>query len=450
MKVVTRIAPSPTGEMHIGTVRTALYNYLFAKKQGGTYFVRIEDTDKERNKEEWVDAIWRDFEWCGLEPDAKYRTSERLDRHRELLRGLIDSEKAFVSKEAKKDDPSQSVEVVRLRNPGTSVTFADLVRGDVTFDTTELGDFVIARAIDDPLYHFAVVADDGDAGVTHVLRAEEHLSNTPRQILILEALGFERPQYGHFQLILAPDRSKLSKRKHGASIEKYRAQGYLAPALVNYLALLGWNPGTEQELFTLDELISEFDLAHVHKAGAVFDIEKLRWFNRQYLMNVPDAEFASDIVNIMKTELEERGVAWDPEKAQAIIPLIRERISVYEDAHQLVHDGEFDFFFSRPTLDAHAIPERKSTASDARVHIEFALDALGALDAESFTSQAVRDAVWNYATEKGRGEALWPLRYSLSGRDRSPDPFVIAAVLGKGETLARLMAAKSMLRSCET
>ena len=242
MSVVTRIAPSPTGEMHIGTVRTALFNYLFAKQRGGTYFVRIEDTDKERNKEEWVDAIWRDFEWCGIIPQARYRQSKHVDRHKELLRKLVASDKAYVSKEPKKDDPTQTVEVVRLRNPGVEITFTDLIRGDITFDTSELGDFVIARSIDDPLYHFAVVVDDGDAGVTHVLRAEDHISNTPRQILILEALGFPRPIYAHFPLILAPDRAKLSKRKHGASIDKYRAQGFLAPAILNYLALLGWNP----------------------------------------------------------------------------------------------------------------------------------------------------------------------------------------------------------------
>lgn len=445
MKVVTRIAPSPTGEMHIGTVRTALYNYLFAKKHGGTYFVRIEDTDKERNKEEWVDAIWRDFEWCGLLPDAKYRTSELLDRHRELLRGLVDSGKAYVSKENKKDDPSQIVEVVRLRNPGSSVTFTDLIRGDVTFDTAELGDFVIARAIDDPLYHFAVVADDGDAGVTHVLRAEEHISNTPRQILILEALGYSRPEYGHFPLILAPDRAKLSKRKHGASIEKYRREGYLAPAIINYLALLGWNPGTEEELFTLDELIDAFDLQHVHKAGAVFDIEKLRWFNRQYLLNAPEEEFSRDILNIMKTELEERGVTWNSERALSIVPLVRERISVYEDVHQLTHSGEFDFFFSMPDIERAKIPEKKSDAREALVHIEHALTALQAIRSESFSADSVKSVLWDYASEKGRGAVLWPIRYSLSGRDKSPDPFVIAGVIGKEETLARLEAAISML-----
>ncbi len=442
-KVVTRIAPSPTGQMHIGTVRTALFNYLFAKQHGGTYFVRIEDTDKERNKEEWVDAIWNDFEWCGLIPDAKYRTSEFLGRHQELLRSLVDSGKAYVSSEPKKDDSSQTIDVVRLRNPGAQITFNDLVRGEVTFDTTELGDFVIARSLDDPLYHFAVVADDGDAGVTHVLRAEEHISNTPRQILIQEALGLPRPVYGHIPLILAPDRAKLSKRTHGASVDKYRAQGFSAPAIINYLALLGWNPGTEQEMFSLDELIKVFDIAKVHKAGAVFDIEKMRWFNRQYLLKEDENTFTNDVLGIMKTELEGKGVTWNEPMARSLVPLIRERISIYEDLRALIREGEFDYFFAPPSIDAARLPDKKSTASGAAQHLAYAEEMLGKVS--QFDADSVKSSLWDYATEKGRGAVLWPLRYALSGREKSPDPFTLMSLLGKDESLARITAARALL-----
>ncbi len=444
-KVVTRIAPSPTGEMHIGTVRTALFNYLFARKHGGTYFVRIEDTDKERNKEEWVDAIWRDFEWCGLVPDKRYRTSEHLLRHQELLHSLVASGKAYISKEPKKDDLSVIVEVVRLKNPGSQVSFDDLVRGTVTFDTSELGDFVIARSIDDPLYHFAVVADDGDAGVTHVLRAEEHISNTPRQILILEALGFTRPLYGHIPLILAPDRAKLSKRKHGASVDKYRAQGFLAPAIINYLALLGWNPGTEQELFSLEELIKVFDLSQVHKAGAIFDVEKMRWFNRQYLVKLPDDEFSEACLNIMKTELGQKEIPYDEGIARKVVPLMRERISVYDDLRALIRDGELDFFFAPPQLSRDKIPEKKSNAEDAKHHLSHAQTLLSALPENDFSETSVKAALWDYASEKGRGSVLWPIRYALSGRDKSPDPFVISAFVGKQAVLERLKSAENLL-----
>lgn len=207
---------------------------------------------------------------------------------------------------------------MRLKNPGTSITFDDLIRGSVTIDTTDLGDFVIARAIDDPLYHFAVVVDDGDAGVTHVLRAEEHISNTPRQILILEALGFERPTYAHFPLILAPDRTKLSKRKHGASIENYRAQGFIPEGMINYLAFLGWNPGTEEELFTLDELIEQFSIDKLQKSGAIFDETKMRWFNHEHLKKLSDDEFTQRLTAFA-------GKRPTPQYLGKIISLLRER-----------------------------------------------------------------------------------------------------------------------------
>ncbi len=439
MSVVTRIAPSPTGEMHIGTVRTALFNYLFARKHGGTYFVRIEDTDKERNKEEWVDAIWRDFEWCGLVPDVRYRQSEHLQRHRDLLKMLVNNGKAYVSREPKKDDPSVTVEVVRLKNPGTTITFTDLVRGDITFDTTELGDFVIARSIEDPLYHFAVVADDGDAHVTHVLRAEEHISNTPRQILILEALGFERPTYGHLPLILAPDRAKLSKRKHGATVDKYRAQGFLAPAMINYLALLGWNPGTEQELFTIDELVSVFDLSQVQKSGAVFDIEKMKWFNREYIVRLSNEDFALEASARLRNSIPD----YNDSIGHSILPLLRERISVWSDIETFAADGEFNFFFSPPALERTKLAEKKSTLEEACVHLTHIRDTLESL--EDFSAESIKNALWDYASTNGRGSVLWPFRYALSGRDRSPDPFAIASILGKNETLSRVLHAISLV-----
>ncbi|MEX0917560.1 MAG: glutamate--tRNA ligase [Candidatus Paceibacterota bacterium] len=434
--VVTRIAPSPTGEMHIGTVRTALFNYLFAKKHGGTYFVRIEDTDKERNKEEWVDAIWRDFEWCGLMPDKRSRTSEHLDRHRELLRGLVEKDTAYVSSEPAKDDPERTVELVRLRNPGKELTFDDLVRGPITFDTTELGDFVIARSIDDPLYHFAVVADDGDEGVTHVLRAEEHISNTPRQILIQEALGFPRPVYGHLPLILAPDRSKLSKRKHGASIENYRSQGFLPTAIINYLALLGWNPGTDQEIFSLTELIDVFSIDGVQKGGAVFDVQKLEWFNKEYLLKLDSHEYQHMVRNALPMEIAELP-QFDEERLQRLLPVIRERVHTMKEVAEAAQAGEYDFAFAAPHPDADLLKWKKdATAADAIPRLQRAAEILHEADFSS--AETVKDALWPYAEEIGRGELLWPLRVSLTGRKESPDPFVCAFIIGREETLARI------------
>lgn len=440
-KVVTRIAPSPTGQMHIGTVRTALFNYIFAKQHSGTYFVRIEDTDKERNKEEWVDAIWSDFEWCGLPSDARYRTSEHLARHVELLRSLVESDKAYISKEPKKDDPTQTVDVVRLRNPGTSITFTDLIRGEITFDTAELGDFVIARSITDPLYHFAVIVDDGDAGVTHVLRAEEHISNTPRQILLIDALGFTRPVYAHFPLILAPDRSKLSKRKHGASIENYRNLGFIPEAIINYLALLGWNPGGEQEIFTLDELIKLFSMERVHKAGAVFDIEKMTWFNHEHLKRLSTLEYEMRLKEFLESHGEKA-----PDYLIDIVPEMQMRAQTLGEAAELLRTGEFTFMEDHIELDPLLLVQgAKAEAKQIKINLEKVLTLLGLLADEGFTTEAVKEVVFPYATEVGRAGVLWPMRVALSGREKSPDPFTLAGLIGKQKTLERIEKAAHIL-----
>lgn len=423
--------------MHIGTVRTALFNYLFAKHNGGTYFVRIEDTDKERNKSEWVDAIWEDFEWCGLRPDMKYVQSEHLPRHRELLHGLVESGKAYISKEPSQADPTKTVEVVRLRNPGATVTFKDLIRGDVTFDTTELGDFVIARSIDDPLYHFAVVADDEEAGVTHVIRAEEHISNTPRQILIQEALSFSRPDYAHIPLILAPDKSKLSKRKHGAAIENYRKRGFLPEAIINYLALLGWNPGTDEEMFSLEELVTRFSLDQVQRSGAVFDETKLKWFNREYILKLSDSDFASWVLRYLSKETTEgmkaKGVF------TSVLPLMKERIHTFGELRDMDAAGEWAYFASSPSYDPVALVPKKGDKEGTKTRLEGIADRIGTVT--DWNPESVKTAVWDYAESEGRGNVLWPMRYALSGKDKSPDPFTIAGIIGKDETQKRIQHA---------
>lgn len=441
MRVVTRIAPSPTGMMHIGTVRTALFNYLFAKRHEGTYFVRIEDTDKERNRPEWTDAIWKDFEWVGLMPDKRYVQSEHVERHKELLRKLVDEGRAYISAEPAKDDSGRIVRVVRLRNQGTSVTFHDLIRDEVTFDTSELGDFVIARSIDDPLYHFAVVVDDQEAGVTHVIRAEEHLSNTPRQILIQEALGFSRPQYAHIPLILAPDRSKLSKRKHGASLENYREQGFLPEAVINYLALLGWNPGDEREDFTLEELVREFDLERVQKSGAMFDIVKFKSVNQRWMRKLPNDAFLARL---------EPGEGKDPEILRKAVPLLKERAHTLGEAREMLQ-GELDCLFAAPTLDAALLTAKEPAEAPGftKSALKDLLEPLAALP-DPVSPEAVKEALMPYADQNpkengGRGAVLWPFRYALSGTERSPDPFMLVSILGPAEAISRVRAALAIL-----
>ena len=441
-KVVTRIAPSPTGYLHFGLARTALFNYLYARKMGGEFVCRIEDTDTARNKPEYEEDIIEQFAWLGLLPDRAYRQSEHLARHQECLSDLIAGDKAYVSKEPAKDDPSRTVEVIRLRNAGETITFTDLVRGDISFDTAELKDFVIARSIDEPLYHFAVVVDDHDEGITHVVRGDDHISNTPRQILIQRALGFDTPAYAHLPLILMPDKSKMSKRKHETSLQHYRKMGILPQAILNYLALLGWTPPSGSEVLSLEEMAAEFELSDLHKSGAIFDIEKLRWFNREYLHKMRSDDFEGEALRELHDAISARGLAFDENIAHKIMPLVRERISTWGDIAQLGGEGEFDFFFADPQLSPETIPQKGSTATETREYLEHVQDLMKNLPEEDFTrAESIKTVIWPYAEEKGRGNVLWPLRYALSGRQKSPDPFEISCAIGKDAVVRRIARA---------
>lgn len=444
--IVTRIPPSPTGHLHIGTARTALFNFLFARHHGGRFIMRSEDTDRARSKREFEEEIIEGLAWLGIEHDGFSRQSERLAEHRAYLERLIAEGTAYLSEEPSKQDPEKTVTVVRLKNPGKTITFTDLIRGDITFDTTELGDVVIARAIDDPLYHFAVVADDLDAGVTHVIRGEDHISNTPRQILIQEALGAPRPVYAHLPLILAPDRSKLSKRHGAVALKEYREAGYLREALVNYLALLGWNPGTEQELFSMDELIAAFDLDGVQKGGAIFDTEKLSWFNREHIKLLSEADFASQVRARLPEELAAATTEGEGSARFArLLPSIRERTTLLGDIALDAEQGEYDFAFFTPAPTAELLKGKQNeTPKDALPHLTKCAELIETLP-EIPSPEEAKAALWPYAEEAGRGAVLWPLRVALSGREKSPDPFTLVHVLGRTETLLRLENARGTI-----
>ena len=446
-KVRVRYPPSPTGFCHVGTARMALLNFLFAKTHGGAIVFRVEDTDKERGKEEYEDDIVASFKWLGLSWDEFYRQSERTEVYRGAIKKLIDAGKAYVSEEESKKEPGEKVRVVRLRNPGTRITFVDIIRGEISFDTTELGDFTIARSLEAPLYHLSVVVDDEAMGITHIIRGEDHISNTPRQILIQEALGYSRPQYAHYPLHLGADRSKLSKRKGDVAIRDYRAKGYLPEALRNYLAILGWTPPSGREILTLDEMTAEFDLTDVHKSGAVFDIEKLRWFNREYLLRLSEDTFQKESMTKLQEALTARDVEWDEKIASSLAPILRERISTWGDIHTLVGEGEFDYFFTNPHIDPTLVPGKNSDVETATKHLTKVKDVLSALSVKEFANaEGIKTSVWEYATKEGRGAVLWPLRYALTGRERSPDPFIVAAVIGREAVLERIDMAKEALR----
>lgn len=444
--VKVRFPPSPTGFCHVGTARMALLNYLFARKNGGTIVFRIEDTDKERSTKEFEADLVESIRWIGLEWDEFFRQSERTDVYVSALELLIAEDKAYVSEEESKKNPGEKVHVVRLRNPGKSITFTDIVRGDITFDTTELGDFAIARSITDPLYHFTVVVDDASMGITHVIRGEEHISNTPRQILIQEALGYSRPQYAHYPLFLGADKSKLSKRKGDVAVKDYRESGFLPEALLNYIGTLGWTPPSGAEIMTLQEMVGQFELTDLHKSGAVFDLEKLRWFNREYLLKMDGSEFTEAVLPILKDAAQGRGLTWSADIGVAILPLIKERISVWNDLTEQFEAGEYDFFFKDPAPAADEIPGNKSVKEIAIAHLTKLHELLEATDSEIFTDpERLKSTVWDYATEQGRGAVLWPLRFSLSGLARSPDPFTIASHIGRDATLRRIKNALTLL-----
>lgn len=442
-RVITRFPPSPTGLLHIGNVRTALFNFLFARRHGGQFLVRIEDTDRARSKKDYEDDILSGLEWLGLSYDSKlWRQSERTEIYRSHLRRLIDGGHAYLSAE----EEGERREVVRFKNPNRVVSFTDLIRGTVTFDTTELKDFIIARSADEPLYHLAVVVDDTLSEVTHVIRGEDHISNTPRQILITEALGAPLPTYAHLPLILAPDRSKLSKREHGEiiALRHYKAKGYLPEAMVNFLALLGWNPGTEREIFSMDELIEAFDLSKVQKSGAVFNEEKLRWINREYLKQLPQEKIKSEIETALKgtRRFALRGWSLSDELIEKLLPVLFERIHVWSDIAKLAKSGELDYWFEAPQYETDKLywKEKKENVALSRL-LQEAVSLLEGLSEGEFRAHRIKETLMQFAESHGRGEVLWALRFALTGKDKSPDPFTVAWVLGRSESLSRLSEA---------
>mgnify|MGYP001573670418 FL=1 len=484
-KVRVRIAPSPTGYMHIGLARTALFNYLFAKRHGGVFVLRIEDTDVERSTKEFDADILDALSWLGMVWDegpmkdgslkgeyGPYRQSERTDMYEKYIRQLLDESKAyrcFCTKEELEaqrayfssqglppkyagtcaslstDETAERVakgvpSVIRFRTPAKTVKFHDLIRGDVSFDTGLFGDMVIAKDERTPLYNFAVVVDDALMHISHIIRGEDHLSNTPKQILMYETLGFSVPVYAHIPLILGVDRSKLSKRHGAQAVTEYRREGYLPEAIVNFMALLGWNPGTEQELFSLDELCHIFDIERVSPSGAAFSVQKLEWFNAQYLKRLSVTELAQrcEPYLIVAGLVPAHGA--DMAFLENVIALERERIKKMSDIVELA-----DFFFRSPSYKPELLIWKKSTKKEVAEVLALVADALAAIPTDAFTAAHATDACAPLAERFGNGTVYWPLRVALSGKEFSPGPLEIAQVLGKEKTLARVAEARAQL-----
>ncbi|WP_341917966.1 glutamate--tRNA ligase [Hydrocarboniphaga effusa] len=470
MSAVTRFAPSPTGFLHIGGARTALFSYLVAKNLGGKFLLRIEDTDRERSTQEAVDAIFEGMEWLGLKSDfdSVYQT-QRFDRYKEVIAQMLAAGTAYycyatreeldamrAEQMARKEKPRYDGRwrpeagktlpeppagvppVVRFRNPVEGeVVLDDLIKGPIVFANTELDDLIIARADGVPTYNFCVVVDDWDMGITHVIRGDDHVNNTPRQINILKALGAEPPAYAHVSMILGADGAKLSKRHGALGVMEYRAMGFLPEALLNYLVRLGWSHG-DQELFTRQEMIEKFDLSKVSSSAARFDMEKAYWVNHQYLKSV-DPE-----VVVPEFEWHLRRMGLDPANGPSLVDVI---LSQRERCRTLLEMAEKSHFLYADLSGYNEKDAAKHFNADGLHALAGLYKTLKAL--ETWDAPTLHAAVNGFAeAEKlGLGKVAQPLRVAIVGMAVSPPIDQTLALLGRERTLARLDAAVAWARS---
>jgi len=458
MTVVTRFAPSPTGLLHVGGARTALFCWLYARRTNGKFILRIEDTDRERSTEEAVRVILEGMAWLGLDADeGPYYQTQRFDRYREVIRGMLQAGTAYhcyctrqeldalreqqIARKEKprytgicreRSEPRAGVSpVVRFRNPQDgAVVVQDLVHGPVTFQNAELDDLIIARSDGTPTYNFCVVVDDMDMGVTHVIRGDDHLNNTPRQMNMLQALGATLPLYAHVPMILGPDGAKLSKRHGAVSVLQYEEEGYLPDALLNYLVRLGWSHG-DQEVFTRAEMIAAFDIHDVNKAASAFNPEKLLWLNQQHMVRAEPATLAPQL----RAQLRRLSVdSSDQRLLEGVILAQRERAKTLKEMAQ---NSRF-FFVDAIEVDPKAAA--KHLGGDALQTLAKVREQLAGL--ARWDAPAIHAALNDLATQvqSGLGKIAQPLRVAVTGTAVSPPIDATLALLGRERTLARVDA----------
>lgn len=448
-KIRVRIAPSPTGKLHFGTARTALFNLLFAKNKGGKFIIRIEDTDLARSEKKYEEEILEGLKWLGIESDEPVlRQNERRDVYEKYLKKLLEEKKAYFcycTKEELEEEKqfmlSQGLapkyngrclnsppkgrepQLIRLRIPEKEVVFKDLIRGKVSFDSGLMGDIAIAKDIRTPLYNFAVVIDDYESEITHVIRGEDHIPNTPKQILIQEALEISSPEYAHLPLILNPEGGKMSKRYMETSLLSFRDEGYLPEAMVNFMAFLGWHPKEDKELMSLNEIADEFSIERVQKGGAIFNKEKLDWINAQYVKRMEAKEIEEKIKGFIPEEwfLKEEDIF-----KRAILSL-KERLIKLSDFKE-----EARFLFEKPNYETDLLLWKETKRKEEKNNLE----AVKKIVEENTTNRD--EKIVALAEEKGRGEIYWPLRVALSGKKNSPPPLELLFILGQKESLKRI------------
>ncbi|ALU25605.1 glutamate--tRNA ligase [Myroides odoratimimus] len=496
-QVRVRFAPSPTGPLHIGGVRTALFNYLFAKKHNGVFYIRIEDTDQNRFVPGAEAYILEALEWLGISPDetigknekfGPYRQSERKELYKQYADQLIESGwayyafdtaeeldelrkvaeaegKTFIYNHTNREQLSTSLKlskeevdvkiangeayVIRFKTPvGETLHLKDIIRGDIKFETSLLDDKVLYKSDGMPTYHLANIVDDHLMETSHVIRGEEWLPSLPLHELLYKAFGWEAPEFAHLPLILKPvGNGKLSKRDgdklgfpvfpldwqdptSGEKSSGYRERGFYPETVVNFLALLGWNDGTDQEIFSLEELVEKFDLTRVHKAGAKFDPEKNKWFNQHYLKLQSDADLAKAYQVILK----DNGIEATDAYVEKVVGLIKERATFVADFYELS-----DFFFVKPTAyDAKALKNWKEDTSDIMTQVSEVIKGI-----ETFEAKNIESIVKDWINEQGigMGKVMQPLRLSLVGAVKGPDLFDIIEMISKEETIERIAIA---------
>ena len=443
-QIVTRFAPSPTGKFQLGNARTALFNYLFARHNNGRFLLRIEDTDRARSSDEHIEDIQESLLWLGLVWDnrnSEHYQSKRLAQYQEVARKLVALGHAYEKEGAIYFKVSGSGG--KKSGEEDTITFTDLIHGKVATKLACIEDFVILKSDNYPTFHLAVVVDDNDMGVTHVIRGDDHLSNTPKHILLYRALGWPMPQWGHLPLILNKDKTKMSKRKDPVSVrEDFAQKGYLPEALVNYLVLLGWNPKTNEEFFSLDELINIFDLKNSQKSNAVFDIEKLQHFNSHYLRKIPLAQVANSVAPTIKAKFGLEKI--DSAYLQKVCALLVERAKTMADFSE-----EVGYFFATPKLNYQDIIFRSSTLEKTIAGLSEALKKLETLGEKGWAMPAEPQTHLSDAVKTGglgNGDVFWPVRYALSGAINSPKPEDLLYVLGKEESLRRIKVALDLLQ----
>ncbi len=474
-KVVTRFAPSPTGFMHIGGVRTAIYAWLFARKHGGEFILRIEDTDKEREVPGSIEHIQESLKWLGLTWDqGPIKQSDRLDAYKKYAQTLVEKGFAYpdpfteeeVEQFRKEAEEQKRPFLYREHRPTTFGTWDgtqplrfkvpevkryewdDLARGHLSAGEEALDDFILLKGDGYPTYNFAHIIDDLEMGVTHIIRGEEFISSTPKFLSLYEALGIVPPAIATVPVILGPDgHKKLSKRDGAKDILEYRKEGYIPEAMVNYLALLGWHPEGEQEVMSVAQLEQAFDLTRVQKGGARFDEAKLKWFNHEHIKRLSNEDFVTRLTDhILGFVNPEYGSKEERAVLALVAPLIKERAQTLGEAAQMLAE-EFDFLHTEPTYTRELLLQgAKVGADEARAYMQKTIELLAPLSADGFTQEQIKNAVFPYATEVGRASVLWPMRVALSGKEKSPDPFTLAALLGKDMTLARLNQALDVLK----